>query len=148
MQYSNQIFSHIILGTDKNWFKKMSNAGKDQTNPINVDQVKAIVSGSGGILSPQAAEFAINAQRSLDRQKEMLTAFNENMDKKHPANVSPGDQERKKKLKDFLDAEPNNGRRKTTTVTTKTITDADGHVTTVKTTEEVSCPTVTASALR
>ena len=70
------------------------------------------------------------------------------MDKKRPANISPGDQERKKKLKDFLEAEPNNGRRKKTTVTTKTIIDADSHVTTMKTTEEVSCPTVTASALR
>ena len=38
-------------------------------------------------------------------------------------------------------------RRKTTTVTTQTITDANGHVTTVKMTEEVSCPTVTAATL-
>ena len=120
----------------------------DKKHPININRLVPVVSGSSTILSPQAAKLAIDAQRALDKQREMLSKFNEDMNKKRPTNVLPGDEERRKRLKTFLDSEPQDGRRKTITVTTKCITDPDGHVTTVKTTEEVIRPTVTASALR
>ena len=148
MHINNKLtFKHIVLGTDKSWFQKMDN--RKGTNQNNAIDAKAVISATSGVLSPQAVEFAVDAQRALDKQKAILATCNSDMNKKKPANVSPGDEERRKKLKTFLDSKPNDhGRRKTITVTTKCITDADGHTTTVKTTEEINRPTVTAAQLR
>ena len=68
----------------------MSTNKGDKKHPINVDRPVPVVSANGTILSPQAAELAIDAQRALDKQRDLLSKFNEDMNKKRPANVLPG----------------------------------------------------------
>ena len=97
-------------------------------------------------MSSQVAALAINAQRGLDKQQATLSQFNETANQKPPAKVSPSNAKRKARTP-TKEPEADPKRRKTVIVTTKCITDPSGQCTTVKTTEEVSRPNVTASAL-
>ena len=137
----------LLLHKDETIFpmsaKPINNNNKgDEKNPIELlDEI----SGNSGILP--TPEQIVSAHQALGRQRDLLATFNDNMNKKRPADVSPEDS--KKKPNCATDKATSVSPNQTSTVTTtKTIKDENGAITTVKTIEEITRPSPIAAALR
>ena len=123
---------------------KMNNQGTSDQNPIALDNVD-----ENNVSTPPPAterfipteQMAIDAQAAVDSQQRKLAMYNDEAYRKKANAVTPGEREVNKRLKIKLEDDDHPLKRKVLVIeTTKHITDENGEVTTVKTTEEVTRP--------
>ena len=141
----------------------MNTQGESNNNPILLEGDVANKSDDEPTVEVQAPtteqfvptqQMAMQAQRALDAQRKALQQYNDQMSLKRVATaVTPGKDERKKKkikLEDENYDDTMHNKPKVIIVeSTKTITDENGLVTTIKTKEEISKPaTATTESLR